>query len=199
MQRSNSRSVPFFHALSFVLGFSLVFMLLGVSVGLVGYLLRDQVLLLRRIGGVFLVIMGLHLMGVIKIPFLYQTRQPSYNPGRKVSYVRSFTVGSIFSIGWTPCIGPIVSAILTLAATSETVWQGAYLLVAYSLGLGLPFLAAGLALSSVTKYLKGLYPHFSKISFVSGLLLIAVGFLIFTNRLIILNRYFDFFGLGKGI
>jgi len=144
-------------------------------------------------------VMGLHLAGILKIPFLYHTRQLDYTPRPGVSYFRSATIGATFSVGWTPCVGPILGSILTLAATSGTVAQGAFLLVAYSLGLGIPFLATGAALSSVTGYLKKLNPHMGKISLISGLLLIAVGVLIFTNRLILLNKYFDFFGLGSGI
>ena len=193
-----ARRVSFLHALTFVLGFSLVFVVLGASVGLVGYLVKGWVPIFSKVGGVLLIVMGLHLIGIIRIPLLYQERKVEYSGGSTPSYVRSFLVGSTFSLGWTPCVGPILGSILTLAATSETVGQGALLLVAYCIGLGVPFLITGLALGTATRYLKKLNRHMGMISLASGVLLIGVGILIFTNRLVLLNRYFDFFGLSSG-
>jgi len=180
------------------LGFSLVFIALGASVGLVGYLVKGWVPLFSRIGGVMLIVMGLHLIGIIRLPFLYQERKVEYSGGSTPSYVRSFLVGSTFSLGWTPCVGPILGSILALAATSETVGQGALLLTAYCLGLGTPFLITGLALGTATRYLKRLSRYMGVVELASGILLIGVGILIFTNRLVLLNRYFDFLGLGSG-
>lgn len=195
---AGARRISFLHAASFVLGFSLVFIVLGASVGLVGYLVKGWVPLFSRIGGVMLIVMGLHLVGIIRIPFLYQERKVEYSGGSTPSYVRSFLVGSTFSLGWTPCVGPILGSILALAATSETVGQGALLLTAYCLGLGVPFLVTGLALGTATRYLKRLSRYMGVVELASGVLLIGVGILIFTNRLVLLNRYFDFLGLGSG-
>lgn len=190
------RAVPFLHSLGFVAGFCLVFIALGVSVGLVGFILRDQMPLLSRVAGVILILFGLNLLGFVKIVALYRTKRLEYSPGGRVGYIRSFLIGATFSLGWTPCVGPILGAILTLAATSETVLSGAYLLVAYSLGLGVPFLAAGAALGSLGPYLQRLNRYARAISAISGLLLIGLGIFMFLGRMSDLNSYFGFFGQG---
>ena len=193
------RQNTFAHAVFFVLGFSIVFIVLGVSVGLVGFLLRSYMPLLSKIAGIVLIIMGLHVAGILEIPFLLQERHLLHPVVGKAGYVRSFAVGAAFSVGWVPCVGPILGGILGLAATSATVAQGAYLLVAYSLGLAVPFLVVGLTMDKTTVWLKKLYPYFRAITLVSGVLLVVMGVLIFTNRLVMLNSYFDIFGLSAGI
>ena len=192
------RNDTFFHALSFVLGFSLVFVVLGASVGLVGYFLRDQLPTLTRVAGVLLMAMGLHLIGILRIPVLYRTYQlEDVGSGRRIGYAKSFLVGSTFSLGWTPCIGPILGSILTLAAASSTAWQGALLLVFYCVGLGIPFLATGLLLGTTTAYLKRMNRLLPTFELVGGGLVMVVGALIFLNRLTIFNQYFDFFGFSS--
>lgn len=193
------RRIAFYQALAFVTGFSLVFILLGASIGLVGYILRDQISWLTRVAGVLLVIFGLQFAGVLKVPWLERSYVLPLDQGGTRSYARSAIVGAAFSIGWTPCIGPILGSILTLAATSATVWQGAYLLVFYSIGLGVPFLIVGAALGTATAALKRFYRFTPVIAKVGGLLIAAMGVVIFLDRLTVLNRYFDFFGLGSGI
>lgn len=191
------RNDAFFHSLSFVLGFSIIFIILGASVGLVGFVIQDQLPTLTRIAGVMLIVMGLHLMGILRIPFLYRTYQVETAGARSVSYGRSFVVGSTFSIGWTPCIGPILGSILTLAAASGTVWQGTMLLVFYSIGLGIPFVVTGLMLGTVTAYLKKANRFLPAFEIGGGALVIVVGSLIFLNRLTVFNQYFDFFGFSS--
>jgi cytochrome c-type biogenesis protein len=190
---------PFFHALSFVSGFSLVFVILGTSIGVVGFLLRDHQDVLAKAAGVLLIILGLHLSRVITIPFLEQERRWQYSPTRRLGYVRSFFVGSAFSVGWTPCVGPTLGAILALAATSSTVWQGGLLLVIYSFGLAIPFLAMGLAFNATRGVYERIRPFMGVVNLVSGILIIIVGILIFTERLIDLNQFFqvDFLDLGS--
>ncbi|MBM2827216.1 MAG: cytochrome c biosis protein, transrane region [Dehalococcoidia bacterium] len=193
------RGGVFPYALSFVSGFSLVFIVFGASIGFVGYILRDQLPILQKVSGVFLVIFGLHLVGILRIPWLDRTWRPATAGGSTVSLARSFAIGAAFATGWTPCIGVILGSILALAATSETALAGAALLGVYSLGLAIPFLAAALALDWWTKAIRGFSRHLPKVEMASGLLIIAVGILVFTGRLSVLNRYFDFFGLGAGI
>lgn len=189
---------PFMHSLSFVSGFSLVLVVLGTSIGVVGFLLRDQQDILAKAAGVLLIVLGLHLSGVITIPFLEQERRVQYNRGQGVGYARSFLVGSAFSMGWTPCVGPTLGAILALAATTSTVWQGGLLLVVYSAGLAIPFLAMGLAFNATRGLYQRLRPFMGVVNFVSGTLLIIVGILIFTGSLINLNQFFqiDFLDFG---
>lgn len=193
------RQNTFVHAVLFVMGFSGVFIALGLSVGLLGFLVQGALPLLTKIAGVVLIVMGLHVAGILELPFLLQERRLAHPVVGKAGYLRSFLVGGAFSLGWVPCVGPILGGILTMAYASATVGTAAYLMVAYSAGLGVPFLIAGLALDRSSAFFRRLYPYFRVISVVSGVLLIAMGVLIFTNRLVVLNSYFDFFGLSAGV
>ena len=191
-------SSAFSHALAFVAGFSFVFVVLGASVGLAGFYLRDQLPTLTRVAGVLVILFGLQMSGLVRIPLLSRTLEFRVGNGRG-GYAQSFLVGSAFSIGWTPCIGPVLGSILTLAYTSATVAQGAYLLLFYAAGLGTPFLLMGLGLGSARAFLKRINPYLPFIEIVSGGLLVFVGILLFANQLTLFNRYFDFFGLGQGL
>ncbi len=187
---------PFLHSLSFVSGFSLVFILFGISLGVIGFFLRDQQDLILKGSGAMLIILGLHLSGVITIPFMEMERRLDVGRGAKVGYARSFMVGSAFSAGWSPCIGPTLGSILVLAVSSSTVAQAGVLLLAYSLGLSIPFLAMGVAYSSVKPIYLRVKRYMGVVNYVSGVLLIVVGILIFTNSLINLNTLFNFGFLG---
>jgi len=210
------RRETFSHAVAFVLGFGLVFTVIGASVGLAGGLVRDELPTLEKLAGVFLVILGLNLMGVIRVPWLYRTYQLSLgSPGgpalafagggtaggattatlvvqsTALSYARSLGFGSAFAIAWTPCIGPVLGAILTLAAASTTVHQGAYLLLAYSAGLALPFLVAGYALGGVTAVLRRFGRYLAALELAAGAVVVLVGILVFFDEFASLNQYFD--------
>ncbi len=190
--RRNGGTTPFFHAVSFALGFTTVFVLFGVSLGLIGYALRDNQDIVLKVAGGVLIILGLHLSGVITIPWLEQERRLDAGGGQKVGYARSFLVGSAFSAGWSPCIGPTLGAIFALAVSSGTALQAGLLLLAYSAGLSIPFLALGLAYNGVSPLYNRLKRFSGIVSYVSGALLIIVGILIFTNSLINLNSAFNF-------
>ena len=184
----------FYHALLFVAGFSVVFIALGAAAGWLGAALSTHMWLLRKIAGGLLIVLGFHLMGVIKIPLLYREKHVSLGEARP-SYWRSFLVGLAFSLGWTPCVGPILGAILALAWSSETAWSGVYYLTAYCLGLGIPFLITGLAVAPVSRYLKRLNRYLNLVSIISGLLLVALGALIISDVLVRLYPLFDFFNI----
>ena len=187
---------PFLHAVSFVSGFSLVLVAFGVSLGILGYFLRDHQEIILKISGTLLIVMGLHLANVITIPFLDRERRVDAPTGERIGYARSFVVGSTFSAGWSPCIGPTLGAILGLAVSSGTVAEAGVLLLVYSAGLSVPFLAMGLAYNGV----RPLYEHVKRysglINAVSGAMLIVVGVLVFTDSLVGLNSWFDFGFLG---
>jgi len=174
----------FLHALSFVIGFSVVFTLFGVGAGLVGFALSSHLVLIRYIAGSLLIVFGIFLLAALKVPWLNFERRLAPSQGATIGYLRSFFTGSIFSLAWTPCIGPILGGILALALGSETAWHGAYLLATYSLGLGLPFLVVGAAFDSIAPLLRRIHRYSTIIYIVSGALLIAVGILILTNKLI---------------
>jgi len=169
--------------LAFVLGFTTVFVALGASVGLVGFLVQDVIksLWFRIAAGSVLVVMGLHMTGVLRIPLLYRDTRFQMRANPRWGLASSFLIGIIFASGWTPCIGPILGAILVYAGTQGTLTQGALLLTAYSLGLGVPFLVTGYALESATKVLRRLNRHVRSVELVSGGLMVAMGFLVMFN------------------
>lgn len=183
---------PFAHSVAFVSGFSLVFIAFGVSLGIVGFVLKDNQDLILKVAGGLLIVLGLHLAGVITIPFMEQERRFDVGAGQKVGYARSFFVGSAFSAGWSPCIGPTLGAILALAISSGTVLQAGTLLLVYSLGLSIPFLAMGLAYNSVKPIYNKAKKYMGVVNYLSGVLLIVVGILIFTDSLINFNSLFNF-------
>ncbi len=179
-----SRWPPFLHAILFVAGFSVVFIGLGASAGLIGATFSGP--LLRKIAGSLLIGFGLFLIASQWVPWLNYEKRLGRIPGG-TGYPRSILVGAVLSLGWTPCVGPILGGILSLASNSQTAWQGAYLLAVYSLGLGVPFIATGLALGAAVPVIRWFSRHSNIIMPLSGLLLIAVGILMLTDTLVLLN------------
>ncbi len=172
----------FFHSLSFVGGFSLVFIILGLGVGLAGFALTSAPLA-RNIAGSLLIVFGLFVLGTLKFPWLNYEKRLAPSLGATTGYLRSLIIGAIFSLAWTPCIAGLLGGTLALALGSDTVWQGAYLLGIFSLGLGLPFIIIGLAFDSIAPILKRIRRYSTPISIGSGLLLIAVGIAVVTGSL----------------
>ena len=171
----------FWSSVWFILGFSAVFVALGASATAVGSLLLQRQALLRQAAGVIIVILGLHLAGIFRIPFLQYEKKLEVRK-RPLNAAGAFLVGAAFAFGWTPCIGPILGGILTLASTQETVRQGMLLLAVYSLGLGVPFLAASLGVGAFLKFSARFRKYLRVVEIASGLLLIVLGILIFFNR-----------------
>lgn len=180
------------HASFFVLGFSLVFIALGASVGLVGDILSQYMPLLRKVGGMLIIALGLQLTGLITIPVLSGERRFELGGEPATSYPTSFLLGVVFGFAWTPCVGPTLLAILILASATETVWQGAFLLAVYSAGLAVPFLATALALGAVGHQLRKLNRHLNVVSMVSGVFLTAMGLLLLTDQLQQLSSWLSF-------
>jgi len=174
----------FLHSLSFVIGFSIIFILFGAGAGLIGSALIAYSSVIRQIAGSLLIVFGLFLLAAQRVPWLNFEKRLTPSRGAATGYLRSFLTGSIFCLAWTPCVGPILGGVLALALGSETAWHGAYLLAVYSLGLGLPFLIMGAAFDSITPLLKRIHRYSTAIYIISGILLIAVGILILTNRLV---------------
>ena len=188
------RLITMLHALAFVAGFTLVFILFWASLGLVGYLVQGYSPYIRLVGGAILVFMGFHVMGLWHIPFLERDMRAPFSLGGSVSYPRSVLLGMVFAAGWAPCIGPVLAGIIGLASLRETVWQGSYLLLAYSLGMAIPFLAAALAINPVTNLFKRVRRYQWAISGASGVFIIIVGVLMMTGMFIQLPRYFGYWG-----
>jgi cytochrome c-type biogenesis protein len=183
---------PFLHSLAFVSGFTLIFVLFGIAVGIIGYFLRDNQDLILKVSGTLLIVMGLHLAGVITIPFLDQERRLDAGRNARIGYARSFVVGSAFAAGWSPCIGPTLGAIFALSVASGTVAQGALLLLVYSAGLAVPFLLMGFAYGAVKPFYTRAKRYVWIVNYLAGAMLIVVGILIFTDSLINMNNYFNF-------
>ena len=183
---------PFLHSLAFVTGFTAIFVAFGVSLGLIGFFLKDHQDTVLKVSGTLLIIMGLHLSGVITIPFLEREARMNVGAGQKVGYARSFLVGAAFSAGWSPCIGPTLGAIFALAVSSGTVAEAGLLLLVYSAGLSVPFVAMGLAYNGVKPMYNRIKRYIGVVNYLSCALLIIVGILIFTNSLINMNELFNF-------
>lgn len=173
----------FFHSLSFIAGFSLVFIILGTGAGLVGFTISSHLLLVRRVAGSLMIIFGLFMLAAPRIPWLNYEKRLNPTGSLTTGYLRSLVIGLLFALAWTPCVGPVLGGILTLAFRSGSGWEGGYLLAFYSLGLGLPFLVIGLAFDSVFPRIQRFTRYSAYIYIFSGLLLIAIGILILLNRL----------------
>ena len=226
-----SRWLAFRHALAYVAGFGAIFTLLGVTATYVAGGISEYLPVLRQVGGIVLILLGLNLAGVLKIPRLERSWRPldagaagslatatgtvalgspggptQRGPGlgerlggRLVSarggWLASFGLGAIFAIGWTPCVGVILGAILGLASTSETAAQGGVLLAAYTLGLGLPFLAIALVYDRAPALLRPLNRHGRLVSFIGGMLVVFVGVAMLMDWLFIMSTWFGFTGI----
>ncbi|HKY23206.1 MAG TPA: cytochrome c biogenesis protein CcdA [Vicinamibacterales bacterium] len=175
-------------SIAFVLGFSMVFISLGASATALGSLLMEHLALLSKIAGGIIILFGLHMMGVLRIGWLYSEKrvQPKKKPA---GFFGAVLVGVAFAFGWTPCIGPILSAILFVAAGQDTVGQGVELLAVYSAGLGVPFIATSLAINQFLAASARIRKHYHTIEVVSGVLMVIVGVLIFTNKFTIIAQY----------
>lgn len=176
------------HSLLFIGGFTTVFILLGASATFIGGFLQEHMDLLRKIGGVLIVIFGVHVAGIFDIGILLGEKRVTIHR-KPAGYAGSFVVGVAFAAGWTPCIGPILASILMVAATEETVYHGIALLFMYSLGLGLPFFLASLAMHQFLVVFNRFKKYIRLFEIVTGLFLILIGVLIFTNYFTILSRY----------
>ena len=175
-------------SLAFILGFSLVFVSLGASASAIGQFLMSRLTILNKIAGAIIILFGLHTMGVLRIEWLYQEKRLQTNR-RPAGFVGATLVGIAFAFGWTPCIGPILAGILAIAAAQDTIGDGVRLLSAYSLGLGVPFFATALAINRFFAAFAKIRRHYHTIEVVSGVLLVAIGVLIFTNRFTIIAQW----------
>ena len=179
------------HSLMFIAGFSLVFILLGAAATGLGQLLAQYRRYLTYLAGVIIIIFGLHLTGIFKIATLYADKRMHSIKGGSTPW-GAFAVGFAFAFGWTPCIGPILTVILTFAASEEKVLKGVLLLAIYSAGLAVPFLLTSLGVDRFLAFYGRFRRHLHTVEVVSGVLLIAIGTLILTRHFTILSGYLGF-------
>ena len=186
MQRR--RGAALLHAAWFVAGFSFIFMALGASASALGNLLLHYQVWLGRVGGVLVLLFGLYLLGVLRPAFLMRERKIEF-ASKPIGYVGSALVGMTFGAAWTPCIGPILGGILTLAAARGSVWQGTILLGVYALGLAVPFLITAFALDRFLAWFQRFRPYIVWVDRVAGALLVLLGVLLVTDRFTLLASW----------
>lgn len=189
------RQKTIFHSLCFVCGFTAVFVLLGASATYIGSFLSAHATVIRKVGGILLVLLGIHVTGLLPFRFLLREKRVSITH-KPAGYAGSFLVGIAFAAGWTPCIGPILAAILAVAATEERVYQGILLLLLYSLGLGVPFFLSALAMHRFLAVFNRFRKYIHTFEIITGILLMVIGVLIYSNWLTRLSGYATF--LYKG-
>ncbi|MBN8580655.1 MAG: cytochrome c biogenesis protein CcdA [Anaerolineae bacterium] len=194
-----SRWLTFSHGLAFVLGFSIVFVLLGVAASFAGGLLYDLRFWLSKIGGIVVIVFGLHMIGVFHIPFLAYDTRVQQAPDPKLGYLSSAMMGIFFSAGWSPCVGPVLGAILTLALNGGSISQGATLLSFYSAGLAIPFLLAALGIGWVTTILRKYAKTMRYVEIAMGVILIIVGVLLLSGTFEVIAQQGQFFWIDFGL
>jgi len=178
------------HTLLFIAGFTFVFVLMGASATFIGSFMQAHMPMIRKAGGVLIIVFGIHVSGVIPIHLLLGEKR--FTIQRKpAGYLGSFLVGLTFAAGWTPCIGPILASILLVAATEDEVLHGIALLLTYSMGLAIPFFLSSLALHQFLVVFNRYKKYIRIFEIITGMLMVIVGVLIFTNNLSVFQRYFD--------
>jgi cytochrome c-type biogenesis protein len=191
-----ARWPTFLHGLAFVGGFSLLFIAFGAAASAVGALLYDLRPILAKVGGVVVVVFGLHTLGVIHIPLLDMDTRPALRPDRRRGYLASAMMGVFFSAGWSPCVGPVLGVVLTLAANRGQVREGMILLTAYSAGMALPFLLAALGVGGITDWMRT-HPRLVRaISLLTGAMMVVLGVMLITGTFELLARLGFFVNLG---
>ncbi len=191
MGPAKSRLNLLYKSIGFVIGFTIIFIIMGASISSIGKLFAANQDIFRKAGGALIIIFGLHTTGLFKIKLLYfEKRLLPF--GKSTEGASSIFLGMAFATGWTPCIGPILSSILIYAGSMETIGKGILLLLIYSVGLAVPFILTALAIENFSKYFKKFSRYLPVVSVISGILMIIMGILVFTNKLAILSRYMNF-------
>tara|TARA_Y100000591_G_C21730421_1_gene643757 strand:+ start:376 stop:1083 length:708 start_codon:yes stop_codon:yes gene_type:complete len=194
----NSKKINFFPLLLFCFGFSTVFIILGASASFLGQIFLQNSEILRIIAGVVIIIFSLQLIGVINIPFLNFEKR--FDTKNTTNFLFPYVIGVAFGFGWTPCIGPILGSILTLAAIEETLYKAIILLSLYSIGLAIPFMISGMLIQRFLIFSKNFKKNINIVSKTGGFILLLTGILIFTNQLQILGFYLlEFFPFFQNI
>lgn len=193
---AKTRWAAFSHGLAFVLGFSIIFITLGVAVSALGGLLYDVSEWLAKIGGLIVIVFGIHMTGIVRIPFLEYDLRPQTSSDQKRSYFSSLLMGVFFSAGWSPCVGPVLGAILTFALNGGSVVEGVKLLSAYSAGLAIPFLVAALGIGWVTYILRKYRKVMRYVEIGMGVILIVVGIMLFLGTFEQLSQFGTFIDFG---
>lgn len=195
-QKISPRLITVIHGLAFILGFSVVFVILGVAVSALGGLLYSVRTWLAKIGGLVVILFGLHMTGILRIPFLDYDLRPQNLVDERRGFAASFFMGVFFSAGWSPCVGPVLGAILTLALNGGSISKGIQLLSAYSAGLAIPFLVAAIGIGWVAVILARYRRVMHYVEIGMGILLIIIGAMLFLGTFQLISQYGYFVDFG---
>ena len=182
------RKIVIINSLLFILGFSIIFIALGASATFIGKFLSRNIRWFEIVGGCVVILLGLHFIGIFRLKFLNREKK-IHLKDKPLGFIGTVLVGMAFGAGWTPCVGPILGAILTMAATTQNIFKGMVLLAFYSVGLGLPFLISGLIIHKFFEYFKAVRKYFKVITAVGGILLIILGVLLITGYFSSISSY----------
>jgi cytochrome c-type biogenesis protein len=194
--RGQFRKTIILNSLLFVAGFSSVFIAFGASATLVGQLLYQYQDIIRKVGGVLIILFGLYLLGLFKSQFLMREHRLLHFESRPAGYIGSYLIGTAFAAGWTPCVGPVLGAILAYASTTDSMKDGVILLATYSTGLGLPFLLTAFGVDRFLTYFKQFRVYLGGVSMVSGGVLVLVGAMLYADSLVVITSFLDRHGIG---
>ncbi len=195
-ERQRFKSAIIVNSLLFIAGFSMVFIAFGASASLMGQILYEYQDIIRKVGGVLIIMFGLYLLGILKLKFFMTERRLMQFEARPVGYLGSFLIGTAFAAGWTPCVGPVLGAILAYASTTDSMGSGVVLLSSYSLGLGLPFFLTAFGMDTFLSYFKKLRTYLGAVSFISGGLLVLVGIMIYADSVTLVTSFLERNGIG---
>ncbi len=194
--KARIRKLTIINSSAFVIGFSTVFILLGISSSYVGKLMAVYYDHIRIVGGIIVIVLGLYVMGILKLDFLASEKRVHLK-SKPRGYFGSYIVGLTFGAGWTPCIGPILGSILLIASTTGSAWQGFMLLLIYSMGLAIPFMATSLAINTFLSNFVAIQKYMKVIMVISGLLLIGFGVILLTDKVYLLLSIAPDFGVEE--
>ena len=195
-ERQHFRKAILLNSLLFILGFSTVFIAFGASASFIGQILYEYQDIIRKLGAVLIIIFGFYMLGILKIDFLMREHRLVQFNNRPVGYVGSFLIGTAFAAAWTPCVGPILGAVLAYASTTESMKDGIFLLASYSVGLGLPLFITAFSVDSFLNYFKKARVFMRGVSVVGGAFLIVVGVMIYGDSLARLTSFLERNSIG---
>jgi cytochrome c-type biogenesis protein len=195
-ERRLERTTIVVNALLFIVGFSLVFIAFGASASLVGQLLSDHQQLIRKVGAIVIIVFGLYTMGILKLGFLMNEKRIHLR-SRPAGYAGSLLIGATFAAGWTPCVGPVLAAILMYASTTDKLADGVSLLAFYSIGLGLPLLASAIGMEHFLSSFKRAHRYMGVMSGISGVLLVLFGIALYSDSLPLITSFLERYGIGS--
>ena len=188
---SKEKRIMLYNSILFITGFSMVFILLGATATWIGAMISSKMSILTKLAGLVIIFFGIYMMGLIRPRILFKEARFQIKD-RRFGYVGAVLIGAAFAFGWTPCIGPILGGILTYAGTLEKVNQGVFLLLMYSLGLGIPFLLTAISINQFWRFFNRIKKYMRLLEVTSGVIMVILGLMIFTNKLILIPGLLPF-------